>query len=126
MCNLSAFWWRQLGRDDLAQEVEAGRQTKKQRERAAAAATRSQERAARRQARLDARPPEYEVAEIIQEVKTDGAAKVWFQVRWAGYDPSWELWRIQGEPGTPLITWEPWKYIARTEAYAAWKAREEM
>ena len=38
---LSAHWWRQLGREDLALEVEAGRITQKQRERALIAASRA-------------------------------------------------------------------------------------
>ena len=35
-----------------------------------------------------------------------GAARAYYLVEWEGYDPSWEAWRIQGEPGTPLCTWE--------------------
>ena len=47
----------------------------------------------------------------------------WLLVRWRGYHPSWEAWRIpgMGNPGDPVDTWEKltaaWK---RTEVYAVW------
>ena len=104
---LSAAWWRQLGREDMALEVEAGHITKRQRERAAARA---------------ALPvTHFNVECILREVPTAGAAKIWFLVRWEGYDPTWETWRIQGEVGSALETWEPLAVVRRTMAYRAWE-----
>ena len=100
---LSAAWWRQLGREEMALEVEAGRVTKRQRERHAAAATST----ALVRASATAAAPVYEIDCILKEVPTAGAAKIWYLVRWVGYEPSWERWRIHGEEGTALETWEP-------------------
>ena len=116
-CNLSAFWWRQLGREDLALEVEAGRLTRRQRERAVQSAP---------AASAPAATTTYDVAEILDERKSTGAAKSYVLVRWTGYQPSWEAWRISGEPGTPLETWEPLRNVRRTEAYARWMAAKEV
>ena len=78
---LSAPWWRQLGREDMAQEVENGRITSQQRQRAAA-------RVASAQAALAATVPTYDIAKIVKEVPTTGAARCWYLVRWEGYDCS--------------------------------------
>ena len=104
---LSAAWWRQLGREDMALEVEAGHITKRQRERAAV--------------RAGLPVTHFNVECILREVPTAGAAKIWFLVRWEGYDPTWETWRIQGEVGSALETWEPLAVVRRTMAYRAWQ-----
>ena len=104
---LSAAWWRQLGREGMALEVEAGRNTRRQRERAAARA---------------ALPvTHFNLDCVLQEVPTAGVARIWFLVRWEGYDPTWEAWRIRGEVGSALETWEPLSVVRRTLAYRAWE-----
>ena len=37
------------------------------------------------------------IAEILEEVQTEGRAKAWYLVRWEGYQPDWEAWRIHME-----------------------------
>lgn len=64
------------------------------------------------------------VQEIIaEELPT---AKVWhrFLVRWRGYDPTWEAWRIpgRGAVGDPVESWESAVSLEGTEALARWKA----
>ena len=112
---ISAAWWRQLGQEDRALEVEAGIVTTLQRQ-----------RAAQRALALAAREPVYEVEEILREVKTAGAARSWLLVRWNGYDPTWEAWRISGEVGSPICTWEPLRSVARTEAYSRWRESQRQ
>lgn len=45
-----------------------------------------------------------------------------FWVRWAGYAPDWEAWRVEGrgEEGDPLVTWEPESHVKSTFAYQEW------
>ena len=114
---LSPFWWRQLGQEETALEVEAGRTSSQQRQRHAARLEAATARA------LAAPPPEptYDVAEILEEVKTAGAARCWYLVRWEGYSPDWEAWRIHGDVGTPLETWEPLSVMKNTVALQTWK-----
>ena len=105
---LSAGWWRQLGREDLAQEVEAGRRMRRGQRRRAGSLP----------------PNQYQIDRILREVPTTGAARSWFLVRWSGYDASWEPWRISGQAGDPIDTWEPLVTVRRTEAFSQW--REEQ
>ena len=109
---ISAAWWRQ----DMALEVEAGRVTSQQRQRAAHIAS----------APAPAAIPTYDIEEILREVKTTGAAQAWFLVRWSGCDPTWEAWRIYGEAGSPIDTWEPLKTVRWTEAYAHWQSAKRQ
>ena len=37
------------------------------------------------------------------------------------YHPSWDAWRIEGQPGTPLATWEKHKHLKHTEVYQDWE-----
>ena len=72
------------------------------------------------------RPRRFEVESIVEESGPWGGHRRWFMVKWAGYHASWEAWRIRGEPGTPLETWEPLRTVARTQALADWdRARAE-
>ena len=64
--------------------------------------------------------PTYNVARILAEQRTTGAARCYYLVEWEGYDPSWEAWRISGEPGTPVQTWEREVHVWRTEAFQVW------
>ena len=125
---LSAHWWRQIGRDDLAAEVEAGRVTHQQRMRAAAAMERAAEieHAAESPPALSPSPHHFEVEQILAEEPTTGAARCYYLVQWQGYDESWEAWRISGEVGEPVQTWEPLKHVRRTEAFKKWqRAKQE-
>ena len=65
------------------------------------------------------------IAEILEEVQTEGRAKAWYLVRWEGYQPDWEAWRIHGEEGSPIETWEPLRNVYRTEAHQRWISSQE-
>ena len=45
-----------------------------------------------------------------------------FLVQWEGYSPEWEPWRIDGNVGDPIATWEPWHSMKNTEALERWEA----
>ena len=47
------------------------------------------------------------------------------KVRWAGYHPSWEVFRQEGEGkrGDPVLTWEPEAEMLHTDAYKEWLER---
>ena len=51
----------------------------------------------------------FEVERIITVRHTTGRAKLWCLVQWAhdSYEDWWEAYRISGNPGDPLVTWEP-------------------
>jgi hypothetical protein len=57
----------------------------------------------------------------VEEVLKVNSTGRWALVRWEGYHPSWEAWRIHGEVGTPLETWEPKSYVQRTAAWCTWR-----
>ena len=44
-----------------------------------------------------------------------------YRVRWAGYRPSWEKWRVSGEVGGPIETWEPRLHLEGSEALVLWE-----
>ena len=62
----------------------------------------------------------FEIDRIVDEKSSAGRAQQYYLVRWAGYDPSWEVWRTSGEVGDPVESWEPLSVVRRTEALAAW------
>ena len=68
----------------------------------------------------------YEVESILDVRVSTGRARNWYLVRWQGYDPSWEAWRIHGEVGSPLETWEPETHVIRTVAYLTWQEQQEQ
>jgi hypothetical protein len=47
-----------------------------------------------------------------------------YLVRWAGYHESWEAWRLDGDVGDPVSTWEPESYLEETEALQDWKEQQ--
>jgi hypothetical protein len=61
-------------------------------------------------------PSRWEVERIVEESGAWGGHKRWFLVEWKGYSPSWEKWRVQGEVGSPIATWEPLRRMSRTQA----------
>jgi hypothetical protein len=97
--NLSPNFLRQIGEEEAARELER-------------AATATQVKQVMEQTHL--------IEDILEERKSSGKARSWFKVRWQGYHPSWEAWRIEGEPGTPLVTWEPMCNVMGTEALKKW------
>lgn len=65
----------------------------------------------------------FEIVEILAEEPASKTTWHRFLVRWKGYDPSWEQWRIpgRGQVGAPIETWEPATSLRQTEALARWK-----
>ena len=103
---LSAGWWRQLGNEEKALVAEALVQNFSAHTPAALVGKRRQ--AVNR----------YNV-EAVLKVNSTGN---WALVQWEGYHPSWEAWRIHGDPGTPLQTWEPVSHVRRTAAWCTFRS----
>ncbi|KAL1520391.1 hypothetical protein AB1Y20_021977 [Prymnesium parvum] len=108
---LSPGWWRQLGDETSAQIAEA-HLTNLEMMRQTPLADGETRRTRNT----------YEI-ESVQGGGEEGLGHR--KVRWAGYHPSWEAWRLEGEPGTPIKTWERRKTVKMTQAYAAWTAAQE-
>lgn len=112
-CLLSPSWWRQLGDEYMSQKMEAFLLRPNV----------SRRRGVGKQA---AQENLHEIDCILEEKKTSGRAGAWFLVRWAGYQLEWEAWRIRGEPGSPIETWEPRSVVKNTLALVAWKQAQEQ
>ena len=108
---LAPQFWRQLGQEDKAIEVEN------------MLAQAQQTRATTARPQIVPEQQQFTIQEILEERVTAGRAKRWFLVRWAGYEESWEPWRIHGEVGSPLETWEPLAHVRNTDAFSAWRER---
>ena len=108
---LSSAWLRQLGVENslILQTVAAEEQHQK------APRLLTEKKAKRKRGH-------FEIECILKERRTVGKARRWYLVRWAGYDPSWEAWRIHGRVGEQLETWEPATVVKNTEALATWKS----
>lgn len=107
---LSPAFYRQIGMEEaatLAEQEDAAVEL--------AAQKIAQERVVKR-----ATKQRFEVEEILEERAATGKARTWYRVRWQGYHPSWEAWRIEGSPGDPLVTWEPEAHVIGTEAMRRW------
>ena len=115
---LAPRFWRQLGQEEKAAEVEA---LLSQPQRQAHAASSAVEDAMPQAAE----PETFQIAEILEEHRTAGRAKMWYLVRWEGYRQEWEAWRIRGDVGSPLETWEPLSHVRGTEAFQRWQAAQE-
>jgi hypothetical protein len=63
----------------------------------------------------------WEIDRIVDQKPSTGRARWWYLVRWAGYHPTWEAWRINGNPADPIETWEPETVVLNTEAMVAWR-----
>ena len=122
---LSAGYFRQLGFDSWAMQTEAMEVSE-----VAALAAGAAAHAVRVQAAVVAgrKAPlqrvkvrqllEYEVDAIVAE--RSGPKP--YLVRWAGYHASWETWRVTGEVGDPVETWEPQQTVANTLALEQWRS----
>ena len=114
---LSPELWRQLENEDRALETEAMLDNVERQRMLAAAELASAPPGARKRA---VRAERWEVDCILEE-RPSGRRR--FRVRWEGYHPSWERWRVPGLglPGEPLQTWEPLKLMRDTEALQQWR-----
>lgn len=114
-CPLAPRFWRQLGQEDKAQEMEQ-------------LLAQSQVAASRQKKTTPTPPPprEFPIAEILEERRAAGKAKSWFLVRWEGYEEDWENWRIHGEVGSAVETWEPLCNVRKTQAYLRWQEAAEQ
>ena len=110
---VSPAWWRQLGDERMAQVTEAHMANLESLRQAAAASGGA--------VRVPARET-YEIERVV------GEKRGWVKVQWAGYHPSWEAWRTEGEGsvGDPVVSWERRKAVCNTIAYRTWTdLREE-
>jgi hypothetical protein len=105
---LAASYWRQVGNFEMARQVEAGSESRLKRGRKAAPAPR----------RVRWTPAARFEVSAIMEMREEAAGKM-LKVRWAGYHPSWEVFRQEGEGkrGDPVWTWEPEAEMLYTDAY---------
>ena len=101
---LSAAWWRQLGDESKAAVAQALQLN-------AAAQPAPPPGSKKRKASAEI----FEVEDVVEE------SGRWVLVQWAGYHPSWEVWRISGEMGDPVRTWEPTSKMKKTEAMLRWR-----
>ena len=67
----------------------------------------------------------FKIDHIVEAKAATRLTEATFLVQWEGYHPSWEAWRISGEVGSPILTWEPWSSVRRTKALEAWQAQLE-
>jgi len=67
---------------------------------------------------------ENEIDTIVEARPTAGRARCWYLVQWKGYHPSWEAWRIMGEPGSPVQSWESARNVEGTEAWSRWQEEQ--
>lgn len=112
---LSPGWWRLLGDEEKAREME---QTMANPARQRRGRLRRETRP--RQPRVTSEA--FEIDAIVSE-KMIGKQKKFYLVRWSGYDVSWEPWRISGQPWEPIESWEPAHRLVNTIALQAWRER---
>ncbi|EOD22671.1 hypothetical protein EMIHUDRAFT_240018 [Emiliania huxleyi CCMP1516] len=67
----------------------------------------------------------FEVEAITEERVEAGVRQL--KVRWSGYHPSWEKFRLpgDGEAGDAVSTWEPASGLTKTDAYKAWEEQQD-
>jgi hypothetical protein len=68
----------------------------------------------------------WEIDSIVEESGRWGGSSRWLLVKWAGYQPDWEKYRIRGAVGSPVETWEPLRKVARTQALKDWDAAKQQ
>lgn len=107
-CPLGPGWWHQLGMEERAAQVEAMLRTPRV--------------SFKRGLKVQCGAVKYDIDCIVDERRSTGKAGMWYLVRWLGYQPDWEAWRINGRPGIdPIETWEPRSVVHHTEAFFAWR-----
>ena len=118
---LSPGFLRQLGKTARADEVEAYLLNQSTAEVSSAGET---DRAATSSYAAQIKQRHMFEVECILEQRTV-QSKMEYLVRWAGYHPTWEAWRVagQGQPGDPLQTWEPEDHLEDTIALFHWLER---
>lgn len=112
---LSPNWWRQLGKEDKATEVELLLANPTWR----GGPRKPQKACAPRQPRVSREA--FEIEAIVGEKRGRRKTNIMYLVRWSGYDPTWEPWRINGQVGDPIETWEPAQRLRGTAALEAWR-----
>ena len=119
---LAAGYWRQMGNHKMAAQVESGgdarvapRPGKRKAEKAPAVPRRKL---------LWTKATLFEVEAITEERVEAGVRQL--KVRWSGYHPSWEKFRLpgDGEAGDAVSTWEPASGLTKTDAYKAWEEQQ--
>ena len=121
---LSPGWWRQLGDEARALQVEYELANPRAAAAAARALAAAPKKAKKAKKRARFTKESYEIDAILAEKKVSSKEKIIFLVRWSGYDSAWEPARISGQVGGPLETWEPLLLVAATHAYEKWRQRE--
>ena len=115
---LSPEWWLQLGDKTKSQEMTAR-----------LLAQQGDPSSGKRKSRTTTTTT-WEVESIVAERRRNHGRE--FLVRWLGYHPSWEAWRMpdwDGAVGDPVETWEPHKLLRTTAALEDWeeqKRREQV
>ena len=113
---LSAGFLRQLGKENEAQQIEALQSNSKE--------SPSSSRAVRAFGSGKKLIPSKTInqshmfiVESIEGAEIRGGLRGYW-VRWKGYHPSWEAWRVEGwgVRGGPVITWEPGYELSNCEA----------
>ena len=119
---MAAGYWRQMGNHKMAAQVDSGgdargapRPGKRKAEKAPAVPRRKL---------LWTKATLFEVEAITEERVEAGVRQL--KVRWSGYHPSWEKFRLpgDGEAGDAVSTWEPASGLAKTDAYKAWEEQQ--
>ena len=119
---LAAGYWRQMGNHKMAAQVDSGgdargapRPGKRKAEKAPAVPRRKL---------LWTKATLFEVEAITEERVEAGVRQL--KVRWSGYHPSWEKFRLPGDgaAGDAVSTWEPASGLAKTDAYKAWEEQQ--
>jgi len=109
-CPLSPGWLRQMGKEEEAQMMEARLH--------ALTVMQVPDVPVSRRVRKPALA-KFDIEMIVKEERRSKAR--WFLVRWEGYHPSWEAWRINGHRGEPVETWEPLATVQGTQALESWQ-----
>ena len=112
---LSAGFLRQLGKEEEALQIEA-LQNNSTSSPSSSPASSSCAGPWRKRAKTINQSHTFKVASIEGTEVRGGLRGYW--VKWEGYHPSWEAWRVQGwgQTGDPVITWEPGYELRNTEA----------
>ena len=120
---LSSAWFRQLGMEEHALYIQSLEENDSQQSALFSAAPpppAGQKKKRKKKPVMNS----FDARLIVEQEKRGGRRGYW--VEWEGYRPSWEAYRVEGrgEPGDPLITWEPAPNLAGTQALEAWEQQQ--